>query len=26
MKCGQAVTKAVADQPYDPEKKLVDYI
>lgn len=25
MKCGQAVTKTVADQPYDPEKKLVDY-
>lgn len=25
MKCGQAVTKRVADQPYDPDKKLVDY-
>ena len=25
MKCGQAVTKIVADQPYDPDKKLVDY-
>ena len=25
MKCGQAVTKVVADQPYDPDKKLVDY-
>ena len=25
MKCGQAVTKTVADQPYDPDKKLVDY-
>ena len=25
MKCGQAVTRAVADQPYDPDKKLVDY-
>ena len=25
MKCGQAVTKAVRDQPYDPEKRLVDY-
>lgn len=22
---GQAVTKTVADQPYDPEKRLVDY-
>jgi hypothetical protein len=26
MKCGQAVTKVVSDQPYDPEKKLVDYV
>ena len=26
MKCGQAVTKTVADQPYDPERKLVDYV
>ena len=25
MKAGQAVTRIVADQPYDPEKKLVDY-
>ena len=25
MKCGQAVTRQVADQPYDPDKKLVDY-
>lgn len=25
MRCGQAVTKKVADQPYDPERKLVDY-
>lgn len=25
MKCGQAVTKTVPDQPYDSEKKLVDY-
>jgi hypothetical protein len=25
MKCGQAVTKTVADQPYDPDRKLVDY-
>jgi hypothetical protein len=25
MKVGQAVTKPVADQPYDPDKKLVDY-
>jgi hypothetical protein len=25
MKCGQAVTKVVADQPYDPDKKLIDY-
>jgi hypothetical protein len=25
MKCGQAVTRTVADQPYDPERKLVDY-
>jgi len=25
MRCGQAVTKVVPDQPYDPDKKLVDY-
>jgi hypothetical protein len=25
MKCGQAVTKIVRDQPYDPDRKLVDY-
>ena len=25
MKCGQAVTKAVPDQPYDPDKNLSDY-
>ena len=25
MRCGQAVTREVADQPYDPDKKLVDY-
>jgi hypothetical protein len=25
MRCGQAVTKTVKDQPYDPERKLVDY-
>jgi hypothetical protein len=25
MKAGQAVTRTVADQPYDPEKKLADY-
>ncbi|WP_127144071.1 DUF1737 domain-containing protein [Pelagibacterium montanilacus] len=25
MRCGQAVTRDVADQPYDPDKKLVDY-
>jgi hypothetical protein len=25
MRCGQAVTRLVADQPYDPDKKLVDY-
>ena len=25
MRCGQAVTKVVADQPYDPDKKLIDY-
>lgn len=25
MRCGQAVTKEVEDQPYDPDKKLVDY-
>jgi hypothetical protein len=26
MRCGQAVTKTVSDQPYDPDKKLVDYV
>ena len=25
MRCGQAVTRIAKDQPYDPEKKLVDY-
>ena len=25
MRCGQAVTRIVADQAYDPDKKLVDY-
>jgi hypothetical protein len=25
MRCGQAVIKIVSDQPYDPDKKLVDY-
>jgi hypothetical protein len=25
MRCGQAVVKTVADQPYDPDRKLVDY-
>jgi hypothetical protein len=25
MRCGQAVTKEVEDQPYDPNKKLTDY-
>ena len=25
MRCGQAVTRVVSDQPYDPEKKLADY-
>jgi len=25
MRCGQAVVRTVGDQPYDPEKKLVDY-
>lgn len=25
MRCGQAVTKEVEDQVYDPDKKLVDY-
>lgn len=25
MRCAQAVTKSVADQPYDPDKKLIDY-
>ena len=25
MRCGQAVTKEVEDQPHDPAKKLVDY-
>jgi hypothetical protein len=26
MKCGQAVIKTVSDQPYDPDKKLTDYV
>ncbi|CDP52298.1 DUF1737 domain-containing protein [Paradevosia shaoguanensis] len=26
MKCGQAVTREVADQPYDPDRKLTDYV
>lgn len=26
MRCGQAVTKKVDDQPYDPDKKLVEYV
>ena len=25
MMAGQAVTREVADQPYDPDKRLVDY-
>jgi hypothetical protein len=25
MRCGQAITKVVRDQPYDPERKLADY-
>ena len=25
MMAGQAVTKVVADQPYDPDRKLIDY-
>ena len=25
MRCGQAVTRIVKDQPYDPDKKLVDF-
>ena len=25
MRCGQAVIRVVKDQPYDPDKKLVDY-
>ena len=25
MRCGQAVTRVVPDQPYDPEKRLQDY-
>lgn len=25
LRCGQAVTRTVADQPYDPDRKLVDY-
>lgn len=25
MKAGQAVTRTVAEQPYDPDKKLADY-
>jgi hypothetical protein len=26
MRCGQAVTKEVSDQPYAPDRKLVDYV
>jgi hypothetical protein len=26
MRCAQAVTKVVKDQPYDPDKKLIDYV
>jgi hypothetical protein len=26
MRCGQAVTKVVSAQPYDPDRKLVDYV
>jgi hypothetical protein len=26
MRCGQAVTRVVSDQLYDPDKKLVDYV
>jgi len=25
MRCAQAVTKEVEDQPYDPDKKLTEY-
>lgn len=25
MRCGQAVTKEVDDQPYDPDRKLSEY-
>lgn len=25
MRCGQAVTRTVRDQPYDPDRKLSDY-
>jgi hypothetical protein len=25
MRCGQAVTRVADDQPYDPDKKLVDF-
>ncbi|MCS6758731.1 MAG: DUF1737 domain-containing protein [Candidatus Devosia euplotis] len=25
MKAGQAVTREIQDQPYDPDKKLTDY-
>lgn len=25
MRCGQAMTREVEDQPYDPDKKLADY-
>lgn len=25
MRCGQAVIKDVAEQPYDPDRKLTDY-
>lgn len=26
MRCGQAVTCEVPEQPYDPERKLTDYV
>ena len=25
MMCGQAVTREAPDQPYDPDRKLIDY-
>jgi hypothetical protein len=25
MRCGQAVIKTVRDQPYDPDKRLIEY-